>query len=122
MDFHDVVQYLTGTFSGFSFLNQKIQRLALFNDRKIRIKDLTVNMRNVMITGYIGEIFSTHKFYRDDGTKGKFSSFLISDSTGQVRVVLWDEQVKIVRKNDYKMGRIITIVNGYTKLGISSSL
>ncbi len=117
MDYQEVVQYLTGTFSGFPFLNQKVQKLDLFNDSRIRIKDLTVGMRDVVITGYIEEIFGTHKFNRDDGTIGKVSSFLISDSTGQVRVVLWDEQVKIVRKNDYNVGRTINIVNGYTKQG-----
>ncbi len=110
MDYHEVVQYLTGTFSGFPFLNQKVQKLDLFNDSRIRIKDLTVGMRNVMITGYIEETFGTYKFNRDDGTIGKVSSFLISDSTGQVRVVLWDEQVKIVRNNDYNVGRTINIV------------
>ncbi len=32
MDYHEVVQYLMGTFSGFRFLNQKIQRLDIFNN------------------------------------------------------------------------------------------
>ncbi len=117
MDYYELVRYITGTFSGFPFLNQKVQKFALFNNSRIRIKDLTVGMRDVMITGLIEEIFRTYKFNRDDGTIGKVASFLISDSTGQVRVVLWDEQVKIVRNNDFNVGRTINIVNGYIKQG-----
>ena len=117
MNYHKVINYLTDIFSGFPYLIQEVKKLDLFKDKGIKIADLYLGMRNITITGYIKEIFGTYKFDKEDGTKGKVGSFLLSDSTGDIRVVLWDEKVKYIRYNDFNIGRSLYIINGYTKQG-----
>ena len=117
MNYHKVIDYLTDTFSGFPFLIQEVKKLDLFKDKGIKIADLTLGMRNITITGSIKEIFGTYKFDKEDGTKGKVGSFLLSDSTGDIRIVLWDDKVKYIRYNEFNVGRSLYIVNGYTKQG-----
>ena len=115
MNYLDVVKYLTTTFSGFPELLRNVQNSNLFKDKKIRIENINFGMRNITISGWIKQIFGTYKFDKEEGTKGKVGSFLLSDPTGEIRAVLWDDQVKYFRSNDFNVGRSIYIINGYTK-------
>jgi len=117
MKYHKVMNYLTDSFSGFPYLIQETRKLDLFKDKEIKIADLTYGIKNLSIIGTIKKIFGTYRFDKEDGTKGKVGSFLLSDSTGHIRVVLWDDQVKYFRKNDFNVSRTVYIVNGYTKQG-----
>lgn len=115
MNYLEVVKYLTTTFSGFPELLQIVRNSNLFKDKKVRIENITFGMRNIIISGWIKQIFGIYKFDREEGTKGKVGSFLLSDPTGEIRVVLWDDQVKYFRSNDFNVGRNIFVINGYAK-------
>ena len=117
VNYHKVMNYLTDSFRGFPYLIQEIRKLDIFKKKEIKIADLTYGIKNLSIIGTIKEIFGTYRFDKEDATKGKVGSFLLSDSTGHIRVVLWDDQVKYFRKNDFNVGRSVYIVNGYTKQG-----
>jgi len=117
MDYLDLVKYLSTTYSGFSELLQYIQNSDLYKIKKIRIENITLGMRNITISGWIKEIFGTYKFEKEEGVKGKVGSFLLSDPTGEIRVVLWDDHVKSIRKNEFNVGRSLYIINGYAKEG-----
>ena len=57
-----------------------------------KITDLTDGMKDVTIKGIIKNIYPTKEFEKE-GKKGKLSSFLLDDTTGLVRVTLWNDQV-----------------------------
>jgi len=83
-----------------------------------RISDLTarkvVNLKG-FVTG-IGRI----KFFSKRGKEGRVSEIHISDDSGRVRVVLWDDQVEILRRVD--IGSEVIILDGFTKMGYDGTI
>ena len=49
-----------------------------------------------------------------NGKKGKVVNLMLADETGQIRLSLWNEQVKLVEESQIKEGVVIEITNGYT--------
>ena len=61
-----------------------------------------------------------HEFSRENGSKGKVRDITISDSTGIIRVVLWDDKTQLVNEND--INNIISVINGFTRKGRYSDI
>jgi len=89
----------------------------LLKDIEIYITDITQNMKNVTVFGRIKEIYNTNSFKRNDGTNGFVGSFLLHDNTGDARIVLWDDQVKIFNEPNFEKNELVKIINGNAKKG-----
>lgn len=89
----------------------------ILNDIEINISDITQNMKNITIVGRIKEIYRVNSFERSDGKTGYVGSFLLHDKTGDARIVLWDEQVKIFTESNIENNELVKIVNGFAKKG-----
>ena len=63
----------------------------LLKDIEINISDITQNMKNLTVNGRIKEVYNVNSFNKNDGSKGFVGSFLLNDTTGDARIVLWDE-------------------------------
>ncbi|MFX0146088.1 MAG: OB-fold nucleic acid binding domain-containing protein [Candidatus Hodarchaeota archaeon] len=117
MNYQNMVNYLNTTFNGLSYLLKNLQNSKLFLDEKIKIENITFGMRNITIPGWIKQIFGTYKFDKEQGSEGRVGSFLLSDPTGEIRVVVWDDHVKIFKNNEFNIGRSLYVINGYSKEG-----
>jgi len=91
-------------------------------DFTIPISNITVGMQNIVITGRITEITSEHKFTRKDSSVGKVASFQIRDESAKMKVVLWDDQINIIKNKYFKEGQIIQVVGGYSKKGFKDPI
>jgi replication factor A1 len=89
----------------------------LLQDIEIFISDITQNMKNITLYGRIKEVYNVNSFERNDGTKGYVGSFLLNDNTGDARIVLWDNQVKIFTEANFEKNELIKIINGNAKKG-----
>jgi len=89
----------------------------LLKDIEIFITDITQNMKNVTIFGRIKDIYNTNSFKKNDGTNGFVGSFLLHDNTGDARIVLWDDQVKIFNEPNFEKNELVKIINGNAKKG-----
>jgi replication factor A1 len=89
----------------------------ILKEIEIFISDITQNMKNITLCGRIKEIYKVNSFERNDGSKGYVGSFLLHDNTGDVRVVLWDNQVNIFTEQNFEKNELIKIVNGSAKKG-----
>ncbi|MCK4379954.1 MAG: DUF2240 family protein [Candidatus Lokiarchaeota archaeon] len=89
----------------------------LLKDIEIFINDITQNMKNVTVFGRIKEIYNTNSFKKNDGTNGFVGSFLLHDNTGDARIVLWDDQVKIFNEHNFEKNELVKIINGNAKKG-----
>ena len=89
----------------------------LLNDIEINIADITQNMKNITLFGRIKEIYNVNSFNRTDGGLGYVGSFLLHDNTGDIRVVLWDDHVKIFQDNNFGKNELVKIINGNAKKG-----
>lgn len=93
-----------------------------YNDFAILISDITEAMSNIVITGRIIKNFGIKNFVRKDGSPGMVGSFVIGDNLGTVKIVLWDEQVKIMEHDYFKVGEIVQVIGGYSKIGVNEEI
>jgi len=95
----------------------KEENKELLEDIEIFISDITPNMKNINIVGRIKEIHRVNKFNKNDGGVGYVGSFLLHDKTGDVRIVLWDDQVNIFNDDNFEINELVKIINGIAKKG-----
>jgi len=81
---------------------------------ELKIGNILSGMRSINIKGKIMKIFDTREF-KKNGETGKVANMIIADETGQARISLWNEQVKIVEEHEISEGDVVEIINGYTK-------
>ncbi|MBY8991640.1 MAG: DUF2240 family protein [Candidatus Lokiarchaeota archaeon] len=89
----------------------------ILQDIDLNIVDITENMKNINITGRIKEIYNVNKFNKADGGMGYVGSFLLHDKTGDIRIVLWDDNVNIFNEDNFGQNELIKIINGIAKKG-----
>jgi replication factor A1 len=82
-------------------------------ERALQIKDIKDGMGDLNLIGIILEISDVRTFKRKDGTAGKVGNLLLGDSTGAIRVVLWDEKTDIL--TGVECGDSIYVINGYAR-------
>ncbi len=93
-----------------------------YKRKRTQIKDLTAGMNNISVVGRIGSIFPIHEFTRKNGQKGKLVKFVLEDLTGQIQVVLWNEQTRLVTDKKIEVNDIIELKNAYTKAGLGDQI
>jgi len=78
-----------------------------------KIKDIKDGMGDLNLTGKVLEISEVRTFQRKDGTSGKVGNLLLGDSTGTVRVTLWDDRTEFLNQVEY--GDTVDLVNAYAR-------
>jgi ssDNA-binding replication factor A large subunit len=78
----------------------------------IKIKDIVPGQRSVETAGIVTRKFDIRSF-ETENRKGRVGNFIMADSTGQIRVTVWNDQVDIM--DTFKEGDTIKIVNGLVK-------
>ncbi|AGB33215.1 single-stranded DNA-binding protein [Natrinema pellirubrum DSM 15624] len=77
------------------------------------IEDLSLGLSNVNLVGLLLDTDSVRTFDRDDGSEGKVSNLVLGDSTGRIRVTLWDERADLA--TELEAGTTVEVVDGYVK-------
>lgn len=65
------------------------------------------------LCGTVKLVYSPREFKRKDNTTGKFASMILLDDTGEIRMVLWDQNTEITQK--VRVGDVLLVKNGYVK-------
>jgi len=77
------------------------------------VEDLSLGSSDVNLVGLVLGTDAVRTFDRDDGSEGKVSNLTLGDSTGRVRVTLWDEQAD--RATELEAGTTVEVVDGYVR-------
>jgi len=80
--------------------------------RRLEIKNVIPKIRNLNLSGRIVRIMEPRAFEKN-GRKGKVANIIIGDSTGTIRMSLWDAQTEIIEK--LKSGMAVETFGAYTK-------
>ncbi|MBU0497236.1 MAG: hypothetical protein KKG04_04690 [Candidatus Thermoplasmatota archaeon] len=80
------------------------------------IKDLQPNNEYV-VQGTITAIQNERTFTRKNGTTGRVLNLDLSDNTGTCRLVLWNDDIDLLKQHHLTIHSPIKIINGYTKTG-----
>ena len=75
----------------------------------MNIKELTPKMGNVELVAEVAEIGEVREFNKF-GKSGKVATAKLKDSTGEIEMALWNEQIDQLGKGD-----TVKITNGYVK-------
>ncbi len=81
----------------------------------LAINKITKSHGICSVKGIIVSSSNVRSFLRKDGSVGEYTSFLLSDNTDLIRVVLWDEKTSFVESLDLKRGKTVEIINVYPK-------
>ena len=95
----------------------KTQEKEYLNEIDLKVKDVSIGMKNITLTGRISEIYKIFSFNRSDGTEGQVGSFLLNDGSDAIRVVLWDDDTKVLKYENFIKNEIVKINNAYAKKG-----
>lgn len=69
------------------------------------------------LTGKVTQINNTRVFSRKNGSNGEVVNIELSDETGKCTLVLWNNDVELVKNKKIIKGSNIKIINGYVKNG-----
>jgi len=103
-------------------IQNEIEELIDYNDFMIPITNINETMSNIVIAGRITEIFGVKSFNKKDGTPGIVASFVICDKSECIKLVLWNDQTKIMENESFQKDEIIQIIGGYSKVGATGNL
>jgi hypothetical protein len=93
-----------------------------YNDFLVNIEQISEGMINLVIAGQIKKIFYSREFIRKDGSSGRVGAFIIKDSTGEIKITLWDDQCEIFNNDFFQTGEIVQVIGAYSKLGLNEDL
>ena len=82
---------------------------------KMSIKNIIAGLDDVAVSGKIVSVYPTQTFKRGFEKEGKLARLVLSDETGEVNVVLWNEKVDLVERGILKKGQKIRVFHGYVR-------
>lgn len=89
-------------------------RAAIYSRGFTPIVDLNIGML-CNVSGFVTGRSEAREFQRADGTTGLVANINISDGTGQIKITLWDNQVKLIDGVD--LGYKAELADCYVKSG-----
>jgi replication factor A1 len=81
----------------------------------LKISDIKTGNHNISLIGRVKRISNVKKFVNRKGREGKLANILLADDTGEIRVVMWTENIKLLKK--FEEGDVIKINNVEIKQG-----
>jgi replication factor A1 len=82
------------------------------------VKDLIIGASDVSVTGTVILAYPSQTFQRRDGAQGRVGRLVIQDSTGSVKVVLWDEKAELLDQRRIMPGATVRVNHGYVRVGL----
>ena len=83
----------------------------------LKIDSLKEGMKDVNVLGRVSRKYAPKEFTRDDGSQGVVLNVMVSDKTGEIAVVFWDENA-VKCSETVNRGDIIKIIAGQVKGGM----
>jgi replication factor A1 len=87
----------------------------------LKIKDLIVGANDITVMGQVIAVTPIRLFKRRDNSEGSVARLVITDETGTIAVVLWDEQTKILSQKRVSPNQVLKIAHGYVRVGLDGT-
>lgn len=112
MDELDIARMIVG-----EYIDEENVPLAKDNELR-KISGLETGLHDISIVGRVMRISNVKAFTTKKGKEGKVANLMIADDTGEIRVVLWTDNIKLLKK--VSEGDIVKINNVEIKDGYRS--
>ena len=93
-----------------------------YDEFTIQISEVSEQMANIVLLGKIIQKYNIKEFSRSDGSIGMVGSFVLQDESGAIKVVVWDNHVKMLQSEYFNEGVLVRIIEGYSKMGRNEEL
>jgi len=85
-----------------------------YEQKFLKVDEIADGMNGVNLSGVIIDISDVRTFNKKDGSEGTIGTLTVGDSTGKIRVSLWDD--KTVHLDEFDFGETVNILNAYSRL------
>lgn len=85
----------------------------------LQIKDVCPFLNDVTVVGRILAVYPIREFTRPDGSKGRLRRINLSDRTGTIDVLLWNEKADDPVVGKLKPNAIVKIMHGYSRVALT---
>jgi replication factor A1 len=86
-----------------------------YDEFTINISDLEEGMQQIVLIGKILKVFPPREFIRKDSSMGRVGSFYIADTTGKMKIVVWNEKTELMNNEYFTIDQLIRIIGGFSK-------
>lgn len=93
-----------------------VDKLGYNNANVVQLSDIHPG-QEATVQGIVTSIQPPRTFTRKNGRMGKVANLLISDDTGMLPIVFWNDDATKVETGEIQVNTPIKIINGYTKQG-----
>ena len=92
---------------------RKSEKKVEYEEKFTPIANIKADMNNINISGRILDIAEIRSFEKKDGSIGRVGNLLLGDSTGKIRLTLWDEKTDFLDEVDFD--ETVEVLNAYSR-------
>ena len=92
---------------------RKSEKKVEYEEEFTPIEDIKADMNNINISGRVLDISEVRTFEKKDGSVGRVGNILLGDSTGKIRLTIWDEKTDFLEEIDFD--DTVEVLNAYSR-------
>jgi replication factor A1 len=92
---------------------RKSEKRVEYEEQFTPIEDIRADMDNINVSGRVLDIGEIRTFEKKDGSTGRVGNLLLGDSTGKIRLTLWDEKTSFLDEIDFD--ETIEVLHAYSR-------
>jgi replication factor A1 len=92
---------------------KKSEKKVEYEEEFTPIEDIRADMNDINTSGKILDIGEIRTFEKKDGSTGRVGNLLLGDTTGKIRLTLWDEKTNFLDEVDFD--ETIEVLHAYSR-------
>lgn len=92
---------------------RKSEKKIEYEEKVTPIADIRADMNDINVSGRILDIGEIRTFEKKDGSTGRVGNLLLGDSTGKIRLTLWNEKTDFLDEIDFD--ETIEVLHAYSR-------
>jgi replication factor A1 len=92
---------------------RKSEKNVEYEEEFTPIADIKTDMNNINVSGRVLDIAEIRTFEKKDGSTGRVGNLLLGDSTGKIRLTLWDEKTNFL--DEVNFDETIEVLHAYSR-------
>ncbi|MGB9928959.1 MAG: replication factor A [Methanosarcina sp.] len=92
---------------------RKSEKKIEYQEEFTPIAEIEPDMNNINVSGKVLDIAEVRTFEKKDGSAGRVGNLTLGDSTGKIRLTLWDEKTDFLDEIDFD--ETIEVLHAYSK-------
>ncbi len=90
--------------------------------QELLIKDVVSGLNDITVMGRVINVYQSRSFTRQDKKEGKVARLLITDNSGTIKVVLWDDKAALVETGKIEQKAVIRVLHAYARQGLDGKV